>query len=167
LNVFLGAYGSEGGVNMEVDYIRAYNWPLKDGNELPNPDFEGKAGLAPWEGAAVIEEGRGEKGSKAVVLAPGQKIEQYVYLNPQQDFKLGYWSKGGKVQAEVDDVAVVTGRLSTLKTLIADSGKRGGKQAVDFVTGKEINPNKKIVRIGFINIGTEKALLDNITLKKR
>ncbi|HAU54961.1 MAG TPA: hypothetical protein DCW66_17565, partial [Sphingobacterium sp.] len=69
--------------------------------------------------------------------------------------------------AEVDDVAVVTGKLSTLKTLIADSGKRGGKQAVDFVTGKEINPNKKIVRIGFINIGTEKALLDNITLKKR
>lgn len=167
LNVFLGAYGSEGGVNMEVDYIRAYNWPLKDGNELPNPDFEGKAGLAPWEGAAVIEEGRGEKGSKAVVLAPGQKIEQYVYLDPQQDFKLGYWSKGGKVQAEVDDVAVVTGKLSTLKTLIADSGKRGGEQAVNFVTGKEINPNKKIVRIGFTNVGTENAFLDNITLKKR
>lgn len=167
LNVFLGAYGSEGGVNMEVDYIRAYNWPLKDGNELPNPDFEGRAGLAPWEGEARVEVGSGEKGSQAVVLEPGQQIEQYVYLDPQQDFRLAYWSKGDKIRADIDDVTVVTGELSNLKTLIPDQDKKGGKHELDFLTGREIHPNKKIVRIGFTNVGKEKAFLDTVTLKKK
>jgi len=71
------------------------------------------------------------------------------------------------VQVEVDDVTVVTGKLSNLKTLIPDLEKKGGKQELDFVTGKEINPNKKIVRIGFTNVGKGNAFLDNITLKKR
>ncbi len=167
LNVFLGAYGSEGGVNMEVDYIRAYNWPLKDGNELPNPDFEGTAGLAPWEGEATVDAGSGEKGSQAVVLEPGQKIEQYVYLDPQQDFKLMYWGKGDQVRADVDDVTAVTGELSNLKTLVTDQTKKGGKHELNFLTDREIHPNKKIVRIAFTNIGKEKAFLDNITLKKK
>ncbi|HMR85103.1 MAG TPA: glycoside hydrolase family 16 protein, partial [Niabella sp.] len=35
MNVLLGSYGGGGTVNMEVDYIRYYNWPLKNGNELP------------------------------------------------------------------------------------------------------------------------------------
>lgn len=29
MNVFLGSYGAKGQVNMDVDYIRAYNWPLE------------------------------------------------------------------------------------------------------------------------------------------
>ena len=167
MNVFLGAYGSEGGVNMEVDYIRAYNWPLKEGNELPNPDFEGKAGIAPWEGEAMIEDGKGEKGSKAVALASRQKIEQYVYLDPEQLFDLTYWGKGGDIQVEVDDVAVVSGKLSGLKQQIQSLGKKGGKQDISFVTGKEIKPNKKIVRITFTNSSKESVYLDNITLKKK
>lgn len=167
MNVFLGAYGSEGGVNMEVDYIRAYNWPLKDGNELPNPDFEGKAGLSPWEGAATIEEGAGEKGSKGLVLAQGQKIEQYVYLDPEQSFRLSYWGRGSNTQVEVDDVTVVTGKLSRVKTQIKDLGKKGKTQGISFETATEIKPNKKIVRIGFTNLGIENAFLDNITLSKK
>lgn len=50
MNVFLGSYGAKGQVNMDVDYIRAYNWPLEKGNELPNPGFEDSGSLIPWEG---------------------------------------------------------------------------------------------------------------------
>lgn len=167
MNVFLGAYGSEGGVNMEVDYIRAYNWPLKAGNELPNPDFESKAGLAPWEGEATIEDGKGEKGSKAVVLASGQKIEQYVYLDPEQLFNLTYWGKGENIKVEVANVAVVTGDLSTVTQQVQDLEKKGKKQEISFVTAQEIKPNKKIVRITFTNTGKDMVYLDNITLKKK
>lgn len=167
MNVFLGTYGSEGGVNMEVDYIRAYNWPLRDGNELPNPDFEGKAGLKPWEGEGTIAEGIGEKGSKALVLAQGKKIEQYIYLDPAQQFNLRYWGRGGSIAVTVDDVKVVSGELSNLKQQTLELGKKGKKQEINFVTGQEINPNKKIVRIAFTNTGKETIYLDNITVKKK
>ncbi|WP_220700134.1 glycoside hydrolase family 16 protein [Sphingobacterium puteale] len=167
MNVFLGTYGSEGGVNMEVDYIRAYNWPLRDGNELPNPDFEGKAGLKPWEGDGTIAEGIGEKGSKALVLAQGKKIEQYIYLDPAQQFNLRYWGRGGSIAVTVDDVKVVSGELSNLKQQTLELGKKGKKQEINFVTGQEINPNKKIVRIAFTNTGKETIYLDNITVKKK
>jgi len=165
--VFLGAYGSEGGVNMEVDYIRAYNWPLRDGNELPNPDFEGKAGLQPWEGEGTIEQGLGEKGSKALVLAQGKKIEQYIYLDPEQQFNLTYWGRGGSIALAVDDVTVVTGELSNLNQQTLELGKKGKKHEINFVTGQEIKPNKKIVRIAFTNTGKETISLDNITVKKK
>lgn len=167
MNVFLGTYGSEGGVNMEVDYIRAYNWPLRDGNELPNPDFEGKAGLKPWEGEGTIAKGIGEKGSKALVLAQGKKIEQYIYLDPAQQFNLRYWGRGGSIAVTVDDVKVVSGELSNLKQQTLELGKKGKKQEINFVTGQEINPNKKIVRIAFTNTGKETIYLDNITVKKK
>lgn len=167
MNVFLGAYGSEGGVNMEVDYIRAYNWPLREGNELPNPDFEGKSGIIPWEGEGTIGDSLGEKGSKALVLAPGKKIEQYVYLDPQQQFNLSYWGKGDRIAVAVDDVTVVTGKLSTLKRESQYLGKQGKKHEISFVTGQEIKPNKKILRIAFTNIGKEMTYLDNITLKRK
>lgn len=167
MNIFLGAYGSEGGVNMEVDYIRAYNWPLKDGNELPNPDFEGRAGFSPWEGDVRVEDGAGEKRSKAVVLASGQKIEQYVYLDPEQLFNLTYWGKGGNIKLEVDDVTVVTGKLSSLKQQMQNLGKKGKKRDISFVTGQEIKPNKKIVRITFTNTSKDRVYLDNIILKKK
>ncbi|WP_433902932.1 glycoside hydrolase family 16 protein [Sphingobacterium puteale] len=167
MNVFLGTYGSEGGVNMEVDYIRAYNWPLRDGNELPNPDFEGKAGLKPWEGEGTIAEDIGEKGSKALVLAQGKKIEQYIYLDPAQQFNLRYWGRGGSIAVTVDDVKVVSGELSNLKQQTLELGKKGKKQEINFVTGQEINPNKKIVRIAFTNTGKETIYLDNITVKKK
>ena len=63
MNVFLGSYGSKGNVNMDIDYIRAYNWPLEKGNELPNPGFEDSGSLLPWEGNAT--------------LAPQKVLKQY------------------------------------------------------------------------------------------
>ena len=167
MNVFLGAYGSEGGVNMEVDYIRAYNWPLEDNNELPNPDFEGPAGLAPWEGEATIADGTGEKGSKAVVITPGKTITQYVYLDAEQNYNLEFWGKGASLQVMVDDVTVVTGALSSLKKEERSLTAKGKKQTIAFQTGKEIKPNKKIMRIAFTNTGKENVGLDNITIKKK
>ena len=53
MNVFLGSYGAKGQVNMDVDYIRAYNWPLEK-NELPNPGFEDSGSLIPWEGNGTL-----------------------------------------------------------------------------------------------------------------
>ncbi|MNY34944.1 hypothetical protein D3C86_1693220 [compost metagenome] len=62
---------------------------------------------------------------------------------------------------------VVTGELSNLKQQTLELGKKGKKQEINFVTGQEIKPNKKIVRIAFTNTGKETIYLDNITVKKK
>ncbi len=55
MNILLGSYGKGGSVNMEVDYIRGYQWPLKEGNELPNPGFEySDTSFLPWEGTGTL-----------------------------------------------------------------------------------------------------------------
>ncbi|MGJ1408528.1 hypothetical protein ACR78Z_02535 [Sphingobacterium thalpophilum] len=167
MNVFLGAYGSEGGVNMEVDYIRAYSWPLKNENELPNPDFEAKGGLPPWEGEARLEVGSGEGGSHAAALPVGKQIEQYVYLDPQQAYLLEYWGKSSSIELEVDDVTPVSGALTTIRRQPQLLSGDGSQHRIAFNTGTEVAANKKIVRILFKNVGQETAYLDNITIKKK
>ncbi|MGE8292242.1 MAG: hypothetical protein ACN6ON_11205, partial [Sphingobacterium sp.] len=127
----------------------------------------GKAGLKPWEGEGTIEEGLGEKGSRALVLAQGKKIEQYIYLDAAQQFNLTYWGRGGSIAVAVDDVTVVTGKLSNLNQQTLELGKKGKKHEINFVTSPEIKPNKKIVRIAFTNTGKEIIYLDNIMVKKK
>lgn len=167
MNVFLGAYGSNGDVNMEVDYIRAYNWPLKEGNLLPNPDFEGEGGANPWEGELQIAPGGGEKNSNAAVLSPGKKMEQYVYFDPKQHFELSYWMKGGSIQMEIDEVTPVTGVLKSLVKQASDPAIKEKKYKLGFRTGIERQSNKKIIRIAFENLGNEPTNLDNITIVKK
>lgn len=96
---------------MEVDYIRYYQWPLLNGNELPNPGFEDSGSLAPWEGDGTL--GKGRTGANGISLLAGQKIEQYVYLDNDTDYALDYWLKGqGELLLTVENVEMVNGKLT-------------------------------------------------------
>ncbi|NLR79859.1 fibronectin type III domain-containing protein [Chitinophaga eiseniae] len=167
MNVFLGAYGSGGTVSMEVDYIRYYQWPLQEGNELPNPGFEDSGSLAPWEGNGSLVAGRGRNGSNGITLNPGQKIEQYVYVDNNTSYRLEYWLQGeGTIKAGVDNVAMVTGELSPIATAAASAKKNFTRQAIDFKSGLEYGHNKKTIRVVLENTGNTPAILDDITIKK-
>lgn len=167
MNVLLGSYGGGGSVHMEVDYIRGYQWPLKNGNELPNPGFEDNDTLLPWEGSGKPADRSGISGSRAVLLQPGETLEQYVYLDNDTAYDLTFWSKGaGKVRARIENVAQVTGSLEEIRT---DRNRLSGaysKKVLDFTTGKEHNNHKRTVRISFLNEGSKAVYLDDITVGK-
>ncbi|MBO9620206.1 MAG: family 16 glycosylhydrolase [Niabella sp.] len=168
MNVFLGTYGSGGGVNMEVDYIRYYNWPLKNGNELPNPGFEDSGSLLPWEGTAALSADAKKTGNYGVWLQPGQMIEQYVYLNNSTAYKLAYWVKGkGTLQSAVDAVTPVTGELTNITATEAKGQTGFSEKTVHFKTGAAYGSDMKTVHVRFMNTGTAPIMLDDITIKKR
>lgn len=167
MNVFLGSYGSGGTVNMEVDYIRGYQWPLIDGNELPNPNFQDNESLSPWEGTAQLISGAGKDGSKSVVLKPGQHIEQYVYLDNDTDYRLEYWFKGeGTVKTTIDNVTLVSGELDRIDEKVEKGKDHFTKRIILFKTGEEHADYMKTIRISFENIADTDMALDDITAKK-
>lgn len=168
MNVFLGTYGSGGGVNMEVDYIRYYNWPLKNGNELPNPGFEDSGSLSPWEGTGTITADAKRTGRYGVLLKPGQLIEQHVYLNNNRAYQLAYQSKGkGELQIAIDNVTPVNGKLNTIITK-KENGQAGfSEKIIHFKTGPAYGNNMKTVHLGFMNTGATPIMLDDITIKKQ
>ncbi|ATP59245.1 hypothetical protein CPT03_13345 [Pedobacter ginsengisoli] len=166
MSVFLGTYGSEGNVNMEVDYIRAYNWPVSKGNELPNPGFEDSGSLIPWEGNGELAIGAGVKGSTGLRLQPGQKVEQYLYLDNDAHYMLDYWVRGkGMLRVNVFDVAMVSGELSNLVKSQRSVVGRFTKKSIRFKSGKEHGKNKKTVKIVFENTGTSTVILDEVRIK--
>lgn len=167
MNVLLGSYGGGGTVNMEVDYIRYYTWPLSGGNELPNPGFEDGGSIAPWEGNGNWLPNGGRNRTAGVLLKPGQRIEQYVYLDNDIDYKLEYWHNGSsRLKIVVEDVQAVTGQL----TLIAEKESKGYsrfvKEILDFRSGKEYLNNTKTIRISVINESAADAVVDDLTIKK-
>lgn len=164
MNVFLGSYGSEGEVNMDVDYIRYYNYPLLNGNELPNPDFNKQ--LAPWESTGTLAKGR--KGTQGILLEPGQNLEQYVYLENNQNYKLNYWVKGrSNLEVQIDNVTLVNGELSPIFKNSRKHKRRFKNHTKTFKTGEEIADHKKIIRVFFENNGNSKIYLDDITIKQK
>ncbi|SDC90363.1 glycoside hydrolase family 16 protein [Niabella drilacis] len=167
MNVFLGTYGSLGNVNMEVDYIRYYQWPLTNGNELPNPGFEDSGSLAPWEGTATLAAAAGRNKTTGLQLTPGQKIEQYLYLSNNTLYTLEYWLQGGTASAGIENVTMVTGDLSP----VASQEKRGkrtfAKNHMDFRTGAGQDHHKKTIRLAIENTGNTTIMLDDITIKTR
>ncbi|TXH20362.1 MAG: glycosyl hydrolase family protein [Chitinophagaceae bacterium] len=168
MNVFLGTYGSQGGVNMEVDYIRYYTWPLKGNNELPNGNFDALKSIAPWEGNGTVQAGIGRNQSPAVILKPGQSIIQYVYLNNAQHYNLQFWSKGNtSCQASIMNVKEVTGEThqNTLNEL--KGAHRFKASSIDFTTEKDHPLNMKTIKIMFSNTGNDDLILDDITIKKK
>ncbi len=168
MNVFLGSYGGGGTVNMEVDYIRMYQWPLKDGNELPNPGFDDGDALMPWEGTGHIVAEAGTKKTNAIVLEPGQYIEQYVYLDNDQDYRLTYESKGKTdIVGSVDNVTLVNGSLSSVVAIEGRGGNKFRRNRVDFRSGKEYDNYKKKMRVWFKNNGKTNVVLDDIQIVKR
>lgn len=164
MNVFLGAYGGGGAVNMEVDYIRGYQWPLEDGNELPNPGFDINTTLLPWEGSGALTSGRQGQG---VLLKPGQEIEQYVYLDNDKTYQLTYWQQGnGQLQATVENMKLVTGDLQQAAAQATGSKNTFTEQCLDFRTGKEYDRNMKTIRVAFKNTGRRPIVLDDVTIRK-
>ncbi|WP_240966287.1 family 16 glycosylhydrolase [Pseudoflavitalea sp. G-6-1-2] len=168
MSVFLGSYGSDGTVSMEVDYIRAYNWPLQDGNELPNPGFEYSSGLQPWEGGAGLKPGTGRNHSTGLILNAGEKLEQYIYLDNSTAYTLEYWSKGkSTVKARIDNVTMVNGELSEIITQQSSGKDQFTQNTLRFTTGPEYVNNKKTVRLVFENTGKTQVVLDDVTIKKK
>lgn len=167
MNMFLGNYGGGGSVDMEVNYIRGYQWPLTGNNELPNPGFEANKNLLPWEGTATLSADIKRSGKQALLLAPGQEIEQYVYLNNNEPYQLAYWENGrGELYASIENVKLVTGDLEKIAEQTTGSSTSFAHKTLGFRTGKEYGDNMKTVRIYFKNTGNSNVVIDDITVTK-
>lgn len=167
MNVFLGSYGAGGQVNMEVDYIRGYQWPLLNGNELPNPGFDANKNLLPWEGTGKLTSGMKRSGGYALILNPGEFIEQYVYLNHSVAYQLEFWVKGiGNLEATVQNVTQVSGDLDKGSKLEVSGSNDFGVKKIRFKAGSELLDHMKTVKIKFVNTGTSPVILDDIKVVK-
>lgn len=167
MNMFLGSYGAGGSVDMEVDYIRGYQWLLEGNNELPNPGFEANKSLLPWEGTATLSAAIKRSGKQALLLAPGQEMEQYVYLNNNVSYQLGYWASGhSQLYASIENVKLVTGDLEKVGEQTISGSASFAHKTLGFRTGKEYGDNMKTVRIYFKNTGKAPVVIDDITVTK-
>lgn len=168
MNVLLGSYGEGGRVNMQVDYIRYYRWPISDSNELSNPGFEANSTLLPWSGTGSLSTSSARKGKYGLLLEPNQRIEQYVYLNNNTNYQLKYWFKGkGKIRVEVNNVRPVTGKFESTIDLIDTCQSAFSQGKLHFKTGKLYGNNMKTVRISFINAGNTNISLDDISVSMK
>lgn len=168
MNVFLGTYGAGGSVNMEVDYIRGYQWPLHGGNELPNADFEANNNLLPWEGTGKLSTTVKKSGKNGLELQPGESMEQYVYLNNNTSYELQYWLMGkGELELKVDNLTQVTGAVENSFNQVSVGKSIFNLDKLQFRTGKEYGDYMKTVRIKFTNIGKSTLILDDIKAFKK
>lgn len=166
MNVFLGSYGEGGTVNMEVDYIRYYRWPINEGNELANGGAEFNSNILPWEGSASVTDSISRRGHHSFLLKSGQTLTQYIYLDHSKKYDLNFWHRGkGTLQVEVNNLIQVTGVAEDSLTKTFPASNSFSKQRLVFKTGKEQGINKKTIRIHFTNNGSEPVFLDEISLK--
>ncbi|MDR0891892.1 MAG: glycoside hydrolase family 16 protein [Mediterranea sp.] len=164
MNVFLGMYSRGGSAEMEVDYIRFYQWATEPGNLLPNSGFEYSAELFPWEGTGATTS-LARTGKRGVLLQSGQRIEQYVYLDHSGSYKLEYWSKGqGTVVACVENLAPVTGAVESSVENLSHPGEAYTSRRLLFITGPEPATNKKTVRVSFTNTSSLPVYLDDLLI---
>jgi len=168
MNVFLGSYGKGGSVSMEVDYIRGYQWPLKEGNELPNPGFEySDTSFMPWEGTGSLSSSEKKEGRSGVALQPGQYIEQYVYLDNAATYNLHFCYKGNStLKATVDNVTPVSGTLQEILENVQTGNNNFKENALKFKTATDLKGHKKTIRIAFVNTGKGIVYLDDVTIRK-
>lgn len=165
MNVFLGSYGAGGSVDMEVDYIRGYQWPLTEDNELPNPGFEANSSLLPWEGTGRLSAHVKRSGNSALMLQPGQFMEQYVYLKNDAPYKLRYWLAGeGKVELKAENIQQVEGKTESVFKHVVWATPAFKEQVLEFKTGKEYSNYMKTVKIKFSNVGNSAVMIDDTGL---
>lgn len=164
MNVFFGAYGKEGTVSMEVDYIRFYQWGLENGNELPNGGFEYADDMYPWEGDGQIICDDVREGKQALSIAPGKQISQYVYVDHTAPYYLEYWSSGN-LEAKVENIVPVSGLAQDTFNKNTETTSYE-KSIINFSSKEEIGINKATVKISFYNKGQTTLLVDNVILKK-
>lgn len=167
MNILLGSYGKGGTVDMEVDYIRGYQWPLVNGNELPNPGFELGNSLDPWEGSATRSKSSKRTGNYGVVLGPGQILEQYVYLNNSTNYQLKYWLRGsGIVNVKVENIMLVSGITENTYSNKSTAAPSFAQHSLDFATANEYGNNMKTIKVSFSNEGNDTVTLDDLKLVK-
>lgn len=167
MNLLLGSYGKGGSVNLEVDYIRYYRWPISDTNELPNPGFEDNTTLLPWEGTGTLSTSSRRSGKYGLLLKPHQHIEQYVYLDNNVNYVLKYWAKGrSTLHVEVDNVQQVTGNLEYPITLVKSYSAAFRQGFLGFRTKKMYSKNMRTVRISFYNAGNTDLSIDDVSIRK-
>jgi|GEM_PF-211196 len=171
MNILLGNYygwtaGMTNTATMEVDYIRGYQWPIVMGNELPNAGFE-YGTLLPWSGNGTLSATSKRTGNGGLVLAAGQSVTQYLYLNNSSNYRLGYWLQGNStVQVKVENLTPVTG--------VVQSTYLGGKAAAAtfsqdsllLTTGAEYADHLKTIKLTLTNTGTGTVTFDDLTLVK-
>ncbi|MCH5684405.1 hypothetical protein LWM68_09080 [Niabella sp. W65] len=101
------------------------------------------------------------------MLKPGQRIEQYVYLDNDIDYKLEYWHNGSsRLKIVVENVQAVTGQLTLIAEKESKSYSRFVKEILDFRSGKEYLNNTKTIRISVTNESAADAVVDDLTIKK-
>lgn len=169
MNILLGSYGKGGSVSMEVDYIRGYQWPLKNGNELPNPGFEySDTSILPWEGTGTLSSSEKKEGVNGLLLQPGQMIEQYVYLDNTATYKLHYWYKGSSaLKVTVENVTSVSGELKKITGTLQKGNDSFKDNMLNFKTDADNKGNMKTIRVAFRNTGSAIVSLDDITIRKQ
>lgn len=167
MNVLLGAYGKGGSVSLQVDYIRAYHWPVSADNELPNADFELNDNLLPWQGTATISHIKKIAGRTSAKLSPGDSLYQYVYVSPNTQYRLTFSCLGpGKLTAEADHVQEVTGIISsaTQKSYVLDGQLQ--QSPLVFETKNAPKGHTKTIRILFKNKSNSTIFLDKMNLRQ-
>ena len=164
MNMFFGAYGIDG-VSMEVDYVRAYQWQLEEGNFLPNSGFEYSDALFPWEGDGSINKEQARSGAQCLHLVPKAKVEQYIYLDYGHDYAFDVWAKGaGELQVCIDALTPVSGELSELCTHRYKLAADYKQKKLRFATPAEKTTNKLTVKLSLENVGADALLIDDLSI---
>jgi hypothetical protein len=167
MNILLGQYAAGNSSSMEVDYIRGYQWPIVNGNELPDGGAEYSTQLFPWEGTATVSTTSKRSGNNGFVLAAGQMLIQYVNLDNTNNYQLKYWAQGsGTMEARVENITAVSSipQNTYLATPAISSSFTQG--VLDFKTLGEYSNNLKLIKVTFTNTGTGSITLDDIELQK-
>ncbi|MDU1890427.1 MAG: glycoside hydrolase family 16 protein [Dysgonomonas sp.] len=166
MNMFFGAYGRNGEVTMEVDYVRHYQWQLEKDNHLPNGNFEYDGTLFPWEGTGKITKDNTYNGNYSILLASGDSICQYVYLDHSKQYSLSYYGTGkGSVLAKIENITSVTGINEDAVETVSDLKSIFTEHHTRFRTNPEYGDHKRTVKVSFKNTGNESIILDNIRIK--
>ncbi|WP_423738114.1 GEVED domain-containing protein [Chitinophaga caseinilytica] len=167
MNTFLGIYGAGDSASMEVDYIRGYQWPVTGGNELPNSGAEYGSALLPWEGTATVSTTAKRSGNNGFSLAAGQTLSQYIYLDNNTNYQLGYWAAGsGQLDVKVENIAPVNGSTQNTFQQAGAVSATFAAATLDFKTGTEYADHVKTVRITFTNTGSSTIKLDDVSCIK-
>ncbi len=166
MNMFFGAYGNDGTVSMEVDYVRYYQWELDDNNYLPNGNFEYSTNLFPWEGTATVNQNSAYKGNYGITLAPNDSIIQYVYLDHSKPYSLSYYGKGN-ITAQIENITQVTGDSENIIRNTANLDSEYRQYQTDFETNPEYGNHKRTIKVSFKNTGNEPSMLDDIKIEEK
>jgi len=167
MNMFFGAYGNDGTVTMEVDYVRYYQWTLNGNNELPNGDFEYNGVLFPWEGNASIDSVNVKSGKYAATLQPNDSISQPVYLEHSQSYALNYSAKGkGNLSVAVQNITQVSGKAENDFSTQEELTDKFSDYHILFKTNPEYGDHKRTVKVSFVNTGNTPITIDAVKLVK-